>query len=142
MAIQVVTQVGSSVALSNSVRTQYVEDYLDGAAPERLYDQFATPVGRPMEELSHGTAVQINFLSDMKPGTSAISEIADVVPQTLKDATVTITPTSRGEALQASERLLLTVFTDYQAKMANRIGSNMMETVDNPAPHTPIPGTF
>lgn len=131
MAIQVVTQVGSSVALSNSVRTQYIENYLDGAIPERLYDQLASPVGKNMEELQRGSSVQVEFLSDMQPGTTAISEIADITPQTLVDATASITPTSRGEALQASEKLMLTVFTDYNAKIANRVGKNMMETVDS-----------
>lgn len=131
MSIQVVTQVGNSVPLTNSVRTQYVEAYLDGLHQRRLYDQLATPIARNMDEISHGTSVQVPFLSDMAVGTTAISEIADVVPQALRDASASVTPTSRGEALQGSEKLLLTVFTDYQRQYAERVGFNAMETIDS-----------
>lgn len=142
MAVQVVTQAGSAVALSNSVRTQYIENYLEGAMVERLYDQIAAPVGRPMEQLKRGSSVQVEFLSDMTPGTSAISEVVDITPQTLVDATASITPTSRAEALQASELLLIEAFTDYAAKMAQRVGKNMMETVDILARDAATQGSF
>ena len=131
MAIQVVTQTGNSVALSNSVRTQFIENYLEGAMAERLYDQLSYPVGRDMRSLSHGSSVQVEFLSDMTPGTTAISEVVDITPQTLVDAIASITPTSRAEALQWSENIDLKVFTDYAAKRSNRVGKNMMETVDS-----------
>src|SRR3990167_8798185 len=129
--IQVVTQSGNSVALTNSIRTQYLENYLEGAMVERLYDQLASPIGSPMEQLKRGSSVQVEFLSDMSPGTAAISEVSDITPQTLVDAVASITPTSRGEALQASEKLLIQAFTDYNAKIAQRVGSSMMETIDS-----------
>ena len=130
MTINVVTQVGNSVPLTNSVRAQYIEAYLNGAAPARLYDQLSTPVPNN-GEMAHGSSVNVPFLSDMSPGTSAISEIADIIPQALRDATAQITLTSRGEATQVSEKALLTTFTPYQAEMAKRVGLNMMETVDS-----------
>jgi len=140
--IQVVTQSGSSVALSNSVRTQFIENYLEGAMVERLYDQIAAPIGQPMEQLKRGSSVQVDFLSDMTPGTSAISEVTDITPQALRDATASPTPTSRGEGLQASEKLLIQAYTDYGAKMYRRIGSNMMETVDSLARDAATQGSF
>lgn len=130
MAIQVVTVAGDGVALSNSVRTQYIENYLEALMVERLYDQFAVPIGRPMSQMKRGSSIQVEFLSDMQPGTTAISEVTDITPQTLVDAIASITPTSRGEALQASELLLIQVFTDYHKKMVKRVGKNMIETVD------------
>jgi N4-gp56 family major capsid protein len=130
-APQVVTQSGNTVALTNSIRTQYIENYLEGAMPERLYDQLASPVGAPMEQLKRGSSVQVEFLSDMSPGTSAISEVTDISAQTLVDAVASITPTSRGEALQASERLMIQAFTDYNAKLSQRVGASMMETIDS-----------
>lgn len=142
MAVQVVTQAGSAVALSNSVRTQYIENYLEGAMVERLYDQIAMPVGKPMEELKRGSSVQVEFLSDMTPGTTAISEVVDITPQTLVDATASLTPTSRAEALQASELLLIQAFTDYHAKMAQRVGKNMIETVDSLARNAATQGSL
>lgn len=142
MTIQVVTQSGNSVALSNSVRTQYIENYLEGAMVERLYDQLAMPIGQPMEQLKRGSSVQVEFLSDMDPGTSAISEVTDITPQALRDAVASVTPTSRAEALQASEKLLIQAFTDYAAKMSQRVGKNMIETVDSLARDAATQGSF
>lgn len=142
MAIQVVTSVGTSVALSNSITTQLIADYLEGAMVERLYDQIAMPIGRNMSELERGSSVQVNFLSDMTPGTTAISEVTDITAQTLLDATASITPTSRSEGLKASELLLIEAYTDYKAKMYQRLGKNMMETVDAVARDAACQGSF
>ena len=125
MAIQTTTN------LSSSVRARYTSDYLDAAMVERLYDQFAFAVpGRPMSELIRGSSVYLPFLSDMTPGVDAISQVADVEPQTLRDATTSVTPTSRGEALQCSQQILIQAYTDYGAQRAAAVGKNMMESVD------------
>lgn len=142
MAIQVVTAAGDAVALSNSVRTQYIENYIEALMLERLYDQISKPVGQPMSQLKRGSSVQVEFLSDMTPGSSAISEVSDVTPQTLVDAVASVTPTSRGEALQASEKLLIEAFTDYHAQLVQKVGKNMMETVDALARAAATQGTF
>lgn len=128
--IQVVTAAGSGQALSNAVRTRYVADYIRAAMMERLYDQFAVPVAQDMSRVSRGSSVTLNFLGDMEPGTSAISEVVDITPQVLRDATVEITPTSRAEALQASELLMLQSYTNYGKERYEAVGKNMMETVD------------
>ncbi len=130
MPIQVVTATGSAVALSNSVRARYINAYMEGVAAERLYDQLAVPIGADMSRLSSGSSVIIPFLSEMAIGTSEISEVIDVVPQTLTDATVSVTPTSRAETLKASERLMLQVYTDYGAKQFERVGRGLMKTVE------------
>ncbi|MHC4193680.1 MAG: major capsid protein [Planctomycetota bacterium] len=142
MAIQVVTQVGTSVALSNSVRTQYIANYLRGMAVARLYDQIAVPIGKDMSELSRGSSVQVEFISDMAPGTTAISEVTDITPQALRDATASINPTSRGETLQKSEKLEIQAFTNYNAEWAYKVGKNMMETVDVLARDAACKGSF
>ena len=116
--------------LSNSIRVQYIEDYLEAAMAERVYDQIALPVGKDMAELKRGSSVQVDFLSDMSPGVTAISETTDITPQTLRDATASITPTSRGEALQASELLMIQAYTNYGKKMYEKVGKNMMESID------------
>ena len=125
MAIQ------TTANLDASVRARYTSDYLDAAMVERIYDQFAFPVpGRPMSELIRGSAVYLPFLSDMTPGVTAISQVVDVTPQTLRDATTYIEPTSRGEALQCSQQILIQAYTDYGAQRAAAVGKNMMESVD------------
>ena len=127
MAVQI-----TGGTLTNSVRTAYGNRYLEAAEMEPLYDQFAQEVGQDGVEQAAAlnNAVQVPFLSDMTPGTAAISEVADINPQTLRDAIATVTPTSRGEGLQWSENLDLRVYTDYGAARFKAIGKNMMETVD------------
>jgi N4-gp56 family major capsid protein len=130
MTIQVVTAASGAEALSNAVRTRYLADYIAAAQMERLYDQLSAPIGQDMSRLAEGSSVTVNFISDMEPGSSAISETVDITPQTLVDGTTTLTPTSRAEALQSSELLLLQAYTPYGAERFKAIGKNMMETVD------------
>jgi N4-gp56 family major capsid protein len=124
MAIQTVAN------LANSIRTQYIEAYMRGALRRRLYDQLSHPVGRDIEELQHGSSVQINFLLGMDPSTTAISELVDITPQALVDKTASITPTSRGNALRFSELLSIQRFTDYEATAMEKVGDNAMESIE------------
>jgi hypothetical protein len=123
----------STQTLTNSVRARYTSDYLDAAMLERLYDQLASPIpGIPPGDAirSSSTGVYVPFLADMTPGVTAISETVDVTPQSLKDALTAIVWTSRGEALQCSEKLLISAYTDYGSKRYAKVGKNMMESVD------------
>jgi N4-gp56 family major capsid protein len=130
MTIQVVTAASGAEALSNAVRTRYIADYIDAMMMERVYDQIATPVGKDMSRLARGSSVTLNFISDMEPGTTAISETVDITPQTLVDGTTTLTPTSRAEALQSSELLLLQSYTPYGAERFKALGKSLMETLE------------
>ena len=131
MTIQTVTSsLSGGQNLPNSVRTQYIEDYLQAAEMARIYDQLAAPIGKDMNDLARGSAVQVDVLSDMQPGTSAISEVADITPQALRDAKLSLTPTSRAEALQCSEKLLLQAYTDYGARMYGTVGKALMESLE------------
>lgn len=116
--------------LPNSVRTQYVENYMEAAEEERIYDQLAAPIGKDMSNLARGTSVQVDALSDMQPGTTAISEVADISPQALRDASTSVTPTSRAEAIQCSELIFNTAYTDYGAKQYGKVGKGLMETLE------------
>lgn len=129
--------------LTNSIRTQYTDQYLMSAYQQRLYDQFCIPVpGISMDQAIRGSAVQYEFISEMTPGTTALSQTADVTPQILRDAVATVTPTSRGEALQWSEQLDIQVFTDYAQARIKRIAENMQESVEFLAIDTLLAGTF
>lgn len=122
----------STNALSNSVRTKYEDKYLEAADFVKLYDQVAKPYGQAsgLDPAFFENVLQIPFLSDMQPGTTAISETADISPQALKDATATVTPTSRGEAIQWSQELDLKAFTNYGEKRFSAIGKNMQESIE------------
>jgi hypothetical protein len=84
--------------LTYETHALYHEAYIREAMFNRFYDQYAVPFPGNMSELIKGSSVNYTFLSDMDPGVTAISQVADVTPQTLRDATASITPTSRGEA--------------------------------------------
>jgi N4-gp56 family major capsid protein len=140
MAIQ------TSSNLTNAINTRYTSRYQRAAEVVRLYDQLATPVGAPQFELETrrglGSTYTFNFLSDMTPGTTAISEDADIALQVLRDATSTITPTSRAEGMKWSQLLDLSAYTDYIAARAEILGRNAMETIDNQAKAAALQGSL
>lgn len=141
MAIQ------TSSSLTNSVRAQYIAKYLERAYEARLYDQFAVPytafsAGLSMDELMRSSSINIPFLSAMTPGTTAISQTADVTPQTLRDAIANVTHTSRGEALQWSEAADLYTYTNYGEGRFKELGENQALSVDLLAQAAALQGTF
>jgi hypothetical protein len=96
-----------------------------------------------MAAMMSGSSVTYPFLSDMDPGVTAISQTADVTPQILTDATASITPTSRGEALQWSELLGdIQQSYNYNERRAERLGVNQAESVDLLAQAAALQGTF
>jgi N4-gp56 family major capsid protein len=122
----------TTLNLTNAVRAQYLSKYVEAAELERVYDRYAVPVGKEGVEQAYwlGTQVQANFLSDLAPATAAISQTTDLTPATLRDATATITPTSRANAIQWAELLELSAYTNYGESRFMAIGKNQMESVD------------
>ena len=144
MAINVVTAAGGgSVALSNSVHARWTDAYEDSFYNTRLYDQLSSaPIGKPMSELARGSQVNFTFISHLEPGTSAISEVNDISPQALVDATASISPTSRGEAIQSSETLFLREAMGFPDKWPVLLGENSAESVDKLASDAALQGTM
>lgn len=136
----------TSTNLTNAITTRYTSKYQRAAEVVRLYDQLATPVGAPQFELETrrglGSTYTFNFLSDMTPGQTAISEDSDIALQILRDATSTITPTSRAEGMKWSQLLDLSAYTDYVAARAEILGRNAMETIDNQAKAAALQGSL
>lgn len=116
--------------LSNSRWAKYLPDYIRAAMFYRVYDALAKPVGADMANLYRGSSIVLNFLSDLEPGTAAIPENIDVTPVSFRDATATITPTSRYNAIQVSELLMNSASTNYAQERYELLGKNMMESVD------------
>jgi hypothetical protein len=129
--------------LSNSIRTQYIADYLDRIYGQRLYDQIAAPIGGiSPEQAIQGSTVQVDYLSSMALGTSTISQTADMTPQILYDTTASTSVTSRGEALQWSENLDIQVYTDYAMRRIAKIADNALESIEVIANAAATQGTF
>lgn len=122
--------VSTTSTLSNSVRGRYINDYIKGATRRGVYDVYCYPISTDREILQKQSSITVPFLSKMTPGETAISQTVDVTPQTLRDTTASISSTSRGEAIQDSEQLLLNAYTDYVAKRYEVVGENMQESVE------------
>lgn len=120
--------------LSNAVRAKYDSEYLEALMSRRVYDLYAAAIGETLRKLEAGpwlaSSYIYNFLSDMTPATTAISQTVDIIPQVLRDATGSITPTSRADALQWSEALDLQEYTGYGSARFKILGKNEMEAID------------
>lgn len=116
--------------LSSSVRARYTPDYIKGIQNRRVYDQFCMPISKDKAFLQNASTVEVPYLSDMTISENTISETVDIAPQNLRDTRATITPTSRGDALQDSEKLLLQTYTDYGAARFEKLGNNMIATLE------------
>lgn len=129
--------------LSNSIRAQYAADYLVAAYGQRLYDQIAVPFpGLSMDDAMRGSSVVYPFLSGMAPGVTAISQTADITPQILYDATKSITPVSRAEALQWSEALEIQAYTNYAQERVKKLGENAAESIELLAQTAAVAGSW
>lgn len=116
--------------LSNSVRARYVEDYILGAMARRVYDQLAYPISEDRDVLERSSSVVVPFLTAMGISEQTISETVDITPQVLRDGTASLAKTSRADAIQDSEKLLLNAYTDYGSARFRVLGDNMIETLE------------
>jgi len=134
---------GTAAAISNSVRTQYQSEYDQEVYFSRFYDQLAIPMAGSMDELIRGSSVQVNFLSKMDIGTTAISEVEDITPQALKDATASVTPTSIGEAIQMSQQIEIQNFLhNFMPKLTKMVAENAAESIDLKARDKALQGSL
>jgi hypothetical protein len=124
-----VTGVQITSNLTNARFTKYIPDYIRAAMFNRVYDALAT-APEDNADLYRSSSIVMNFLSDLEPGTTEIPENTDVTPVSFRDATTTITPTSRYNAIEASEKLMNQAGTNYAQERFEALGKNMMESVD------------
>ena len=116
--------------LSNSVRARYINAYTKGVENRKLYELMCEPISMDKEILQNSSSVVTPYLSDMAISAQTISETVDIPPQNLRDTTSTITPTSRGDGIQDSEKLLLENYTDYGAARFEKLGQNTVATLE------------
>jgi len=121
----------TAAILSYSVRARYDNAYKKGALSRRVYDLLCYPIaGGNKDIMQRSSSIVTPFISQMGISANTISETTDITPQTLLDGTATLTPTSRADAIQDSELLLLQSYTDYAAKRHEIVGENMMATIE------------
>ena len=117
--------------LSNSVRARYINAYTKGVENRKLYELMCQPISVDKEVLQNSSSVSTPYLSDMNITAQTVSETVDIPAQNLRDANTSITPTSRGDAIQDSEKLLLENYTDYGAARFEKLGQNMVATLES-----------
>ncbi len=130
---------------SNAVGTRYSLRYIRGAKQYRYYDQFFANIMRDTQfniesRRGMGTTYTFQFASRLTPGSTAISETVDIVPQIIRDATSTISTTSLGEAVKWSQLLTLESFMDEWAQRYEVLGINAMESIENQAINAALAG--
>lgn len=129
--------------LTNSIRARYQNMYETTIYAQRVYDRLAEPVGADMARYIAGSSIVIPFLSKMDIGTTAISETADVTPQALRDATTSISPTSRGETLQQSELVRIQNYAEnFEQEVLQSVAENATESIDLVAQAQALQGTL
>jgi N4-gp56 family major capsid protein len=116
--------------LTNARWAKYIADYIRAAMFSRVYDVLAKPVGANMADLYRSSSIVLNFLSDLEAATQTLPQDQDVTPVSFRDATATITPTSRYNAIQVSEVLMNSSGTNYAEERFKLLGKNMMESID------------
>src|SRR5512138_3464303 len=104
---------------ANAYRTKYEMDFLMAVrGKRRVYDVYAVNIGDERLNFEKtgtwlASTFQTNFAGDMTPATAAISETTDIIPQVIRDATGTLTTTSRGDALQWAEAVDIRSYLPY-----------------------------
>ena len=119
--------------LSSATWAKYLPEYVRGARFERVYDAFAMDNVIPderMGDLWKSSSINLEFLSELEPGTETIPESLDVNASAFRDATFQITPTSRFGLLEASERLMNSAGTNYSSERFYMLGKHHAMTLD------------
>lgn len=122
--------VETTSTLSNITRSRYKDAFEERVMRTIAYDMLATPWATDKAKLQRLVDANFVFLSEMAPATSALSQVADVTPEVLEDATASVTPTSRYGAVQASLQLMLTNYPGYGAERVKIVANNAAEGID------------
>lgn len=94
-----------------------------------FYDQFATL--HPTDISMPGASVTLDFVPDMTPTVTALTETSDITPATLSaDTQVTATLAEYGNGAQVTGKLRGTSYLPVDPILANVVGWNMAESLD------------
>jgi N4-gp56 family major capsid protein len=119
--------------LASSRWAKYLPDYVRAAQFERVYDAFAMGAVVPderMADLFKSSSINLQFLSELEPGTETIPQTLDVSASAMRDATFQITPTSRFGLIEASEALMNQAGTNYPSERFYMLGKHHAMTLD------------
>lgn len=92
------------------------------------YEPFVTV--KPTRQSMPGTSVIFDFVGELSPATTALTENTDITPATMSDSQVTVTLAEYGNGVQVTAKLQGTSYLPVDPIMANLIGYNMAESID------------
>lgn len=118
-----------SVALANEVKALYDADYYMAGQANTFFDQFSNP--KMAANGVRGSTLNFPILESGQPSSSALDELADVVPQQMKVAEAIITLGEYGGAVEVTKFASATSYADIYEQAAFFNGYSMAESVDN-----------
>jgi N4-gp56 family major capsid protein len=109
--------VTTTTVLSNSVQALYQAEFVMAAKRSYVYSQDPlafTPAQGVIGVGNRGSSVNIPVYQRPVPSTAALSQTSDVTPIVFRDNLIEITPDMHGQAIQLSQKLSLTAFSDVE----------------------------
>ena len=125
--------VTTTTVLSNSVAALYQAEFVMAAKRKYIYSQpplAFTPAQGVIGIGNRGTTVNIPVFHRPIPSTASLSETADVTPIVFRDDIITITPDMHGQAIQLSQKLSLTAYTDVEAAAVENVAGMAADVRD------------
>ena len=128
--------VTTATVLSNSVAALYQAEYVMAAKRNYVYSQSPlsfTPAQGVIGIGNRGSSVNIPVFHRPVVSLSTLSETADVTPIVFRDDLIEITPDMYGQAIQLSQRLSLTAYTDVEAAAVRNVAEMAADVRDRAA---------
>lgn len=132
--------VTTTTVLSNSVQAKYQAEYILAAKMMLYYDQLSYNVEKA--NLIKGSSIKVPFYFDLPPNVTAVSQTSDITPRTISDKLFTVTPDLYGDAVQLSEKLRRTAFSNVEKVAATLVGRQAGKSVDYLARTAATQGTW
>lgn len=120
--------VTTTSVLTNSVQAKYQATYIMAVKPMLYYDQLSYTVEKA--NMIKGSSIKVPFLFDLPPNVTAVPQTNDITPRTFTDKLFTVTPDLYGDAVQLSEKLQRTAYTDVGKAAAELVGRQAGKSVD------------
>ena len=136
--------VTTTTTLSNSVQALYQADFVMAAKRTYVYSQNPlsfTPAQGVIGVGNRGSSVNIPVFQRPIPSTAALSQTADVTPIVFRDNIITITPDMHGQAVQLSQKLSLTAYTDVERAAVKNVAEMAADVRDRFARNAAVAGT-
>lgn len=132
--------VTTTTTLSNSVQIKYQAEYILAAKQMLYYDQLSYNVEKA--NMIKGSSIKVPFYFDLPPNVTTVPQTSDITPRTMADTLVEFTPYLYGDAVQLSEQLRRTAFTDVEKAAAALVGRQAGKSVDYLARTAATQGTW